>query len=231
MRLKLMCLALAALALCRIAPAWAEGDIEKLESAAATHVAVYQALDNERSKLLVQYHALTGELTQRLKFGTTPKNPALLKILQDAQTALQALDRTGDPLSSAAADLTDDAAQANALARDIRSDLASAGTGPDAARRRVLADRIAAAGNRLDHTLADALDARRKHEETMGSAKRELTELAAAIDMGHLSEGGTTDQALAEMLAPPKLMAPDAAPAAPPPEHTPAPHPAADSSH
>jgi cell division protein FtsN len=232
MRLKLLCLVLPALFLAGLtlsgaAVAAPDGDIEKLEAAAAAHVAVYTALDNERSKLLLQYHALIGELTQRLKFGTAPKNPALQKLLQDAATALEALEQTADPLSTAAADLTDDAAQANALARDIRAALAEPGA--DTGKLRLLQDRIGAAGARLDRSLADALDARRKHEETIATARRELTELATAVDTGHLPEGGTTDQALAEMLAPPKLMNPATAAAEPAPRPA-DPHPSGDGS-
>jgi len=204
MRLKGLFFGLAALAWCGVAAADTADDIEKLEAAAATHVAAYTALDSQRSKLSLQYRALVEGLGQRLKFGSAPKNPVLVKDLQQAQAALAALVNTAEPLATLSATLTDDAAQANGLARSTRAALAEPGA--DAAKLRPLAARIAAASDTLDHALAQALEQRQKQVETLKTGEVELASLSQAIDAGHLPDSGTTDPTIAEMLAPPKLM-------------------------
>src|SRR6202035_1570890 len=100
-------------------------EIETLEATAAAHVAAFSTLAAERTNLALRYRALIETLTQRLKFGTVPKNPALIKDLQEAQKALAALGDTAEPLGTLSAELTDDAAAANALARTLRAALAA----------------------------------------------------------------------------------------------------------
>jgi cell division septation protein DedD len=210
MRLKRLCFGLAALAWGGGAAADTAGDIETLEAAASAHVAAYYALDGERSKLSLQYRALVEQLTQRLKFGTAPKNPVLLKDLQQAQAALAAFGNTADPLATLSATLTDDAARANALARDTRTALAAPGA--DEAQLRPLATRIAAAGDTLNRALGQALEQRLKQAETLKTDEQDLASLSHAVEIGHLPESGSTDPTIAEMLAPPKLMDPAPAP-------------------
>jgi len=219
MRLKHLCFGLAALAWCGAAAADPAADIEALEAAASSHVAAYSALDGERSKLSLQYRALVEELTRRLKFGSAPKNPALLKAWQQAQDALTALGDSGEKLAAVTADLTDDAARANALARGIRADLAAPGA--DESRLRPLAARIDAAHDSLDRSLGQALEQRRKQAETLKAGAQDLASLAKAIEAGHLPDSGTADPTIAEMLAPPKLMDPAPAETAPRPSAEP----------
>ncbi|MEA2754082.1 MAG: hypothetical protein QOJ54_371 [Aliidongia sp.] len=194
-------------------------EIEALEATAASHVAAFSTLAAERTNLALRYRALIETLTQRLKFGTVPKNPALIKDLQEAQKALAALGDTAEPLGTLSAQLTDDAAAANALARTPRAALAA----PDAdqARQRPLAARIAAASDTLDRALGQALEQRRKQGEMLKTEEQDLASLSQAIDAGHLPATALADPTLAEMLAPPRLMAQ--------PDRDPVPHPAAGS--
>ncbi|MEI9987336.1 MAG: SPOR domain-containing protein [Aliidongia sp.] len=205
-----MCLGLVALILCKAAAADPAADIETLEAAASSHVAAYGALDAQRSKLELQYRSLIEELTKRLSFGTAAKNPVLLKSWQQAQDTLAELGKTAEPLSAAAGDLTDDAAKANALGREIHAALAAPGADP--AVLQPLAERITAASDRLDHSLAEALEQRRKQAATIKADEQELDRLAQAIDTGHLPDTGTADSTMADMLAPPRLMDPSAQP-------------------
>jgi|GEM_PF-6713517 hypothetical protein len=218
MRLGLSCFALAVLAWCSAAGADPAGDIETLEATASDHVASFSALDTERTNLALQYRASVEELAQRLKFGTVPKNPALLTALGQARAALAALANTGEALATISAELTDDAAAANALARGVRAALAASGA--DAAGLAPLAARIAAASDTIDRALGQALEQRRRQAAMLETETQDLANLSRAIDAGHLSAAGTADPTLAEMLAPPSLMSPPGS--EPPPERAPA---------
>jgi cell division septation protein DedD len=203
MRLTLLGLGLAALAWGGTAAADVAGDIETLEAAASAHVAAYSALDTERTNLALHYRALVEELTQRLKFGTAPKNPVLVKTLGQALAALAALGNTAEPLATLSAELTDDAAACNALSRSLRAALA--GPGADEAGLRPLAARIATASDTLDRALGQALEQRRKQAEMLKAETQDLADLSQAIDTGHLPNGAA-DPTIADMLAPPSLM-------------------------
>jgi cell division protein FtsN len=211
---------LLALLLCR--PAWIDSaradpaaDVEALEASAANHVAAYVALDGERSKLQEQFRAIVEELTKRLSFGTAPNNPVLQKSLQQAKDALASVDATTDALAAATADLTDDAAKANTLGRTLHAALAVPGA--DKAALQPLADQVTAASDKLDHSLAEALELRRKMPEQAKTDEATLDRLAKAVETGKLPESGTSDATMADMLAPPKLMDPGGAP--PEPSH------------
>jgi hypothetical protein len=204
MRLGLLGIGLAGLVLHGAAAAPAD-EIEALETAASAHVAAYSTLAADRTNLALRYRVLIEALTQRLKFGTVPKNPALVKNLQDAQAALAALGATTEPLGTLPAELTDDAAAANALARALRA--APPGPEADEAGRRALAARIAAASDTIDRALGQALEQRHKQSEMLKTEEQDLANLSQAIDAGHLP---TADPTLADMLAPPQLMAPAA---------------------
>jgi cell division protein FtsN len=176
--------------------------IEALETTASAHVAAFSTLAAERTNLALRYRALIESLTQRLKFGTAPKNPSLVKNLEEARAALATLGATAEPLSALSAELTDDAATANALARALHAVPAS----PDADEA-ALAVRIAAASDTIDRALGQALEQRRTQSEMLKTEQQDLANLSQAIDAGHLP---TTDPTLADMLAPPQLMAPPA---------------------
>src|ERR1700689_2225611 len=187
MRLTLLGLGLAALAWCAVAEADVAGDIETLETAASAHLAAYSALDTERTNLALHYRALVEELSQRLKFGSAPKNPVLVKIWAEAQAALAALGNTAEPLATLSAELTDDAAGCNALSRTLRAALA--GPGADEAGLRPLADRVATASDTLDRALGQALEQRRKQAEMLKTETQDLADLSQAIETGHLPNG------------------------------------------
>ena len=205
-----LCFGVLVLLLCRPALADPAGDVEALEAAAANHVAAYAALDDQRSKLHEQFRSQVEELTRRLSFGTAPNNPVLQKSLQQAKDALAAVDATAEALAAATADLTDDAAKANGLGRTLHAALAAQGA--DKTALQPLADQVTAASDKLDHSLAEALEQRRKIPEQAKADQATLDRLAKAVEAGKLPEGGTADSTLADMLAPPKLMDP-AAPA------------------
>jgi hypothetical protein len=197
------------LLLCRPALADPAGDVEVLEASAAGHVSAYTALDAARGKLHEQFRTDVEELTRRLSFGTTPNNPVLQKSLQQARDALAALDTSADALAAATADLTDDAAKANQLGRTLHAALTAQGA--DKAPLQPLADQVTAASDKLDHSLAEALEERRKTPEQAKADQATLDRLAKAVETGKLPDGGTADSNMAEMLAPPRLMDPAAA--------------------
>lgn len=207
MRLKRLSMGLAALLGAALAGAVALAaefttDIDRLESEGAAHVAAYTALDTKRANLSLQYRGLVEQLTQRLTFGTVPKNPALLQDLAKAQTALTSLGTTAVPLTEAIEQLTDDASHINTLSRALRSALASPDT--DASALQPLADRAAAASDTVYRTLAQALEQKQRQAETMKDEPQTLATLAQAIDAGKLPSAD--DPTIAEMLAPPRLM-------------------------
>ncbi len=214
------CFGLLILLACRPAAADPAADVEALEAAAANHVAAYAALDGQRSKLHEQFRSQVEDLTKRLRFGSAPNNPVLQKSLQQAKDALAAVDASAEALAAVTADLTDDAAKANALGRTLHAALSAADA--DKATLQPLADQVTAASDKLDHSLAEALEQRRKTPEQTKTDQATLDRLAKAVETGKLPDGGTADSTLADMLAPPKLMDP----AAPPPP--PAPHGAAE---
>jgi len=210
---------LLALLVCHPARAEPAGDVEALEAAAAGHVAAYAALDAERGKLHEQFRADVEELTKRLAFGTAPNNPALQKSLQQAKDVTTTLDGTAEALAAAAGDLTDDAAKANALGRTLHAALTAPGADPAALQP--LADRVTAASDKLDHSLADALEERRKIPEQAKADAATLDRLAKAVEVGKLPDGGTADSTMADMLAPPRLMDPAATSMSAPASHGP----------
>jgi cell division protein FtsN len=101
--------------------------------------------------------------------------------------------------------LTDDAAAANALARTLHTVPASPGAAEND--RTALAVRVAAASDTIDRALGQALEQRRTQSEMLKTEQQDLANLSQAIDAGHLP---TADPTLADMLAPPQLMAPPA---------------------
>jgi cell division protein FtsN len=204
MRLGLLGFGLACLVWHGAAAASAD-QVEALETTASVHVAAFSTLAAERTNLALRYRALVERLTQRLRFGTAPKNPTLVKSLEDARAALAALGATAEPLSALSVELTDDAAAANALARTLRAVPVS----PEAEEpgQDALATRIAAASDTIDRALGQALEQRRTQTEMLKAEQQDLANLSQAIDAGHLP---TTDPTLADMLAPPQLMAPPA---------------------
>jgi hypothetical protein len=204
MRLTLLRFGLAALVWAGAARADTAGEVENLEASAAAHVADFTALDAQRTNLSLQYRALIDRLTQRLKFGTAPKNPALEDLKRQAETVLTALGDMAGPLATAAADLTDDAARTNALARGMRSELAAPGA--DAAALQPLAARVAAASDTLDRMLGQALETRRKQAEMTKTETGALAGLSQAIEIGHLPAADRGDTSIAELLAPPQLI-------------------------
>jgi cell division protein FtsN len=183
----------------------AADQIEALEATASAHIAAFSTLAAERTNLALRYRALIEILTQRLKFGTVPKNPTLVKDLADAHAALAALGATAEPLSALSAELTDDAAAANALARALRA--APTGAETDETGQGALATRIEAASETIDRALSQALEQRHTQTEMLKAEQQDLANLSQAIEAGHLP---TTDPTLADMLTPPQLIAPPA---------------------
>jgi len=211
-----LCFGLLVLLLGRPALADPAGEVEALEAAAANHVAAYSALDGQRSKLHEAFRGQVEELTKRLSFGTAPNNPVLQKSLQQAKDVLATVEATAEALAAVTADLTDDAAKANALGRTLHAALTAQGA--DKAAVQSLADQVTAASDKLDHSLAEALEQRRKIPEQTKADQATLDRLAKAVEAGKLPDAGTSDSVMADILAPPKLMDP----AAPPPAHGPA---------
>jgi cell division protein FtsN len=200
-------------------------DIDRLETDGAAHVAAYTALDTKRANLSLQYHGLVEQLTQRLTFGTVPKNSALQQDLAKAQAALTALGETAPPLTESIELLTDDASRINALSRALRSALAGPDT--DKAALQPLANRAATASDTVYRTLAQALEQKQRQTETMKDEPQTLATLAQAIDTGKLPSAD--DPTIAEMLAPPRLM--DAQGSASPPPAAAPPRAPADNGH
>jgi cell division protein FtsN len=205
-----------ALFLCGPALADPAADVEALEAAAASHVAAYSALDTQCGKLHEAFRSDVDELTKRLSFGTAPNNPVLQKNLAQAKDALTALDAASEALAAAASDLTEDAAKANGLGRTLHAALTAKDA--DKSTLQPLADRVTAASDKLDHSLAEALEQRRKIPEQAKADQATLDRLSKAVETGKLPEGGASDSTMADILAPPRLMDPSA----PPPPRGPA---------
>jgi cell division septation protein DedD len=188
-------------------------DLETLESATSAHSVTFAGFETEHTNVVLGYRSTVDTLIQRLRFGSTPNNPALVQSLQAARDALGNLGGKTQPLEDLTSQLVDDAARANAIAHDLRA--ASTELDANEPALQALAKRLAATTDKIYQLLGQALDERRKQADLLKTENQALTGLAQAVEAGKLPGDGTADAGLAAMLAPPALMAPPAPGASP----------------
>jgi cell division septation protein DedD len=189
-------------------------DLEALEGTASAHAVTFAGFETEHTNAVLSYRSTVDQLNQRLRFGSTPNNPALVQSLQAARDALSGLGDKTQPLEDLTGQLVDDAARANVIAHDLRAALTELDANEPALH--ALDKRLTATKDKIYQLLGQALDERRKQADLLKTENQALTGLAQAVEAGKLPGDGTADAGLAAMLAPPALMAPPA-PGAPPP--------------
>lgn len=183
-------------------------ELEALEASASTHAVTFAGFETDHTNAVLGYRATVDTLNQRLRFGSTPNNPALVQSLQAARDALSSLGEKTQPLEDLTSQLVDDAGRANIIGHDLRAALTELDANEPALH--AIDKRLTSTKDKIYQLLAQALDERRKQADLLKTETQALTGLAQAVETGRLPGDGTADAGLAAMLAPPALMAPPA---------------------
>lgn len=144
-----------------------------------------ETLRNQRAALSGQYSDHVSTIQARLQAATTPGNPELIAIWQQAQSALTGLDDTATRLSDLKAKLSSDSAEAGHLASSAAAALALEGAGePDRAALAEIQSQASSNQVDLDRLVSDAAHDVDGQTVEMAAANRDLPTLLRAIAAG-----------------------------------------------
>ena len=156
-----------------------------------------KALDDlraQRGALSGEYFDHVSAINARLQAGTTPGNPELMAVWQQAQSTLSGLDDAVTKLSDLGARLSTDSAEAGYLANAVRA--AFSLEGAVEADHAQLADiQSQASSNQvvLDRLLADVADDINRQTDALAVEHRNLPTLLRAIEVGELLGGNLSN--------------------------------------
>lgn len=132
-----------------------------------------------------KYHDIIASLESNLQLGTTPSNPKMVALLNNAQNTLQDADIYGEELNNMAAEISSLGTKSAALAGNIRAAYAIPGAvDEDHANLRVLENGVeqtaVAAKNLLNEVAADAI----RQQQALQSSRAQLIQLNNAVARG-----------------------------------------------
>jgi hypothetical protein len=181
-----------------------------------------QALDDlrtQRGQLSGRYFDLVSTINARLQAGTTPGNPELMQVWQQAQATLTSLDDAVTKLSDLGAKLSADSAEAGYLANSVRGAFALEGAfESDHAALAEIQSRASSNQVILDRLLADVADDVNRQTDALAVEHRKLPTLLRAIGAGELlsSEPGAATGGFHSPPPPSRVTLPPPAPPAGP---------------
>jgi len=179
------------------------GEFEQLKANASTHGQQFNTARSQTVANANAYNAAVGAIRARLQIGTTPGNPELLALWQEAQSQLTASDGDLSIMNQLSSLVASDAGAAGYLLDNVRSAFTLSGAVDEDHRQlRMLEDELGQTNIVIDRLLQGLNNDISRQQQFITNERNGLVDLAAGINVGGMYVAGGSTAAHARQIAP-----------------------------
>ncbi len=161
------------------------GELSQLQSSISSNNAQLQQIRASVINNALQYHKVIGMIEAKLQVGTTPGNPQMFAMLQNAQNNIQVMNSNANTLSQLAAKVSSDAANTDYLVDSIRAAYAISGAVDEDHRQLRILENEANQTSILMNSLLNEINSDiLRQQQYVETAKETIVGLSAAIKDG-----------------------------------------------
>ncbi|MDX2221533.1 MAG: hypothetical protein SFV21_02225 [Rhodospirillaceae bacterium] len=172
------------------------GDAQGLRGNLAAHNQQFDAVRGQAVSNANAYNATVGAIRSRLQIGTTPGNPELLALWQQAQGQLSASDADLTMLNQLSARVSADAGATGYLLDNVRNAFTLSGAVDEDHRQlRMLEDELMQASIGYDRLLQSLNGDISRQQQFVANERSGLVDLASGINAGQLYGSGVAARA------------------------------------
>jgi hypothetical protein len=166
-------------------------DVQALRGNLAAHNQQFDAVRSQAIANANAYNATVGAIRSRLQIGTTPGNPELLALWQQAQGQLSASDADLTTLNQLSARVSADAGATGYLLDNVRNAFTLSGAVDEDHRQlRMLEDELMQASIGYDRLLQSLNGDISRQQQFVANERSGLVDLAAGINVGQMYAAG-----------------------------------------
>ncbi len=174
-----------------------QGELQRLQSAVATHNQQLQGLRGKVIEDSQRYHGTVAAINTRLQVGTTPGNPILVQQFNAAKSDLDRLSADIGALNQLGTSVTADSTMASFLGESVRATFQVSGAVDEDHRNlAVLQDEVDQTAIIVDRLLSELSEDIRRQTEYVSTERGNLNLLASGIRSGQIYGASLINQAI-----------------------------------
>ena len=160
-------------------------ELSQLQTSISNNNAQLQQIRASVINNALQYHKVIGMIEAKLQVGTTPGNPQMFGMLQNAQNNIQVMNANANTLSQLAAKVSSDAANTDYLVDSIRAAYAISGAVDEDHRQlRILENEANQTSILMNSLLGEINSDILRQQQYIETAKENIVGLSEAIKTG-----------------------------------------------
>ncbi len=160
-------------------------ELSQLQNSIQNNNAVLQQIRGSVVSNALQYHKVIGMIEAKLQVGTTPGNPQMFAMLQNAQNNIQIMNVNSNALSQLASKVSSDVANTKYLVESIRAAYGISGAVDEDHRQlRILENEANQSSIVTSSLLAEINSDIARQQQYIETAKNYMTDLDGAIKAG-----------------------------------------------
>ncbi|MCB2108577.1 MAG: hypothetical protein KDE14_12800 [Rhodobacteraceae bacterium] len=179
------------------------GEYQVVRNNLAVHNQQFEATRGQAISNANAYNATVGAIRARLQIGTTPGNPELLAMWQQAQAQLAASEGDLTALNQLSASVSSNAGAASYLLDSVRNAFTLSGAVDEDHRQlRMLEDDLSQTNIGIDRLLQSLNGDISRQQQFVATERSALVDLSGGINAGQFFASGAASRAMASAAAP-----------------------------